>query len=135
MEKYTIENDIKVICETAESFPNGVLKAHQDLHSKLSPSDKRRFFGISRPDENYTIIYKAAAEILPSDDIETLGCETFVVKKGEYISEFIPNFMSDVSQIGNVFQELLKHRQIDPNGYCLEIYEGQTDVRCLVGLI
>jgi hypothetical protein len=135
MEKYFIENDIKVICETAETFPNDVMKAHQALHSKLSSGDKRRFFGISRPEENYKIIYKAAAEVLPSDDINALGGETFVIKKGVYISEFIPNFMSNVSQINITFQELLKDPQIDPNGYCLEIYEGETDVRCLVGLI
>ncbi len=42
--------------------------------------------------------------------------------------------MQNIASIGNVFQQLLMQPKIDPNGYCLEIYEGDNDVRCLVPL-
>jgi hypothetical protein len=33
-----------------------------------------------------------------------------------------------------IFHELLKQPDIDPTGYCLEIYEGMANVRCMVPL-
>jgi len=78
--------------------------------------------------------YKAAAKELKSGEAETLGLETFIIKKGVYISELIIDFMSDIPSIGRTFQKLLAQPGLDPNGYCLEIYINNKDVRCLVGL-
>jgi hypothetical protein len=134
MEDYLIDEDIKVMYVTASSFPEGVEAAHQTLHSLLSGDDKRGYFGISRPEANHGIIYKAAAEELKPGEAETLGLETFVIKKGIYASELITDFMSDIPSIGRTFQKLLAQPGLDPNGYCLEIYIKNKDVRCLVGL-
>ncbi len=135
MEKYILENDIKVVCVTATSFPAGVMQAHQTLHSKLSNSDQRKFFGISHPDKTGSIIYKAAAEVLNENETKTPGFETFTIKKGEYIGKFIPRFCDDVTIIGKTFKELLAYPGIDPQGYCLEMYLSDTDVRCMVPLV
>ncbi|HKR07204.1 MAG TPA: transcriptional regulator [Bacteroidia bacterium] len=135
MEKYFLENDIKVICFTAKSFPDKVMEAHQFLHSRLENVNSRKFFGISHPGRSGTIIYKAAAEVLNEKETEIPGCETFIIKKGEYISKFIPRFCDDVTSIGKAFKELLTYPGIDPQGYCLEMYLSDTDVRCMVGII
>lgn len=132
MENYTIEEDIKVLCITASSFPDGVLAAHQKLHVLFPPNNKRRYFGISRPDGNRGIVYKAAVE---ESDEENSELEHFTIRKGDYISELIPDFMQDVSQIGKTFEKLLNEPNIDPNGYCLEMYLNETDVRCMVGIL
>jgi hypothetical protein len=132
MEKYNIDKDINVVCITAATFPNGVMAAHQAVHAKYPGGNNRRFFGISRPDRTGTIIYKAAAELLPGETAD--GLETFTIKKGTYLGRYIHNFMSDVQQVGSTFREILGQPGLDPNGYCLEIYEGENDVRCLVGL-
>jgi len=131
METYTIEEDIKVLCITASSFPDGVLAAHQKLHILFPPNNKRRYFGISRPDGNRGIVYKAAVEELEEENSEL---EHFTIKKGPYISKLIPDFMQDVSQIGKAFEKMLIDPNIDPNGYCLEMYLNETDVRCMVGI-
>jgi len=134
MEEYILNEDIKVMCITAESFPNGVLAAHQKLHG-LFPLDKqRRYFGISRPNEKREIIYKAAVEEITDGEAEKFGIETFTIKKGPFISELVPDFMKDVSQIGKTFEKLLNQSNIDPNGYCLEMYINETDVRLMVGI-
>ncbi len=135
MEKYILEKDIKVFCVTAKSFPEGVMEAHQTLHSKLPANGNRKFFGISSPIETGTIIYKAAAEELPGDEFHKFDFETFIIRRGEYISEYIPNFMDDVQIIAKTFKELIAYPHIDPKGYCLEMYLNDKDLRCMVRII
>jgi len=134
MEKYHLEQDIKVFYVEASSFPEGIKPAYEKLHSLIKSPAGRRFFGISYPERPGKIIYKAAVEESYPGEAEGLGCETFIIKKGEYINIYIRDFMKDISAIGKAFSELLKDPQIDPQGYCLEIYEGMNNVRCLVPL-
>src|SRR5947208_13089993 len=98
MEKYNLEKNIKVICVKAKSFPEGIADAHQKLHSLIPFSAERRYFGISQP-ENGIIIYKAAAEELQEGEAEKLNCERFVIPKGDYISETLTDWRSDMAQV------------------------------------
>ena len=137
MEVITIEKDINVFYVTAESFPDKIMDAYQLLHSRITASnDERMYFGISQPNPQGTIIYKAAAEELEPGEAEKYGCESFTIRKGKYICIDIKNHMSDAASIGNVFQKLIAQPGIDPKGYCLEWYRNYTDpdVKCLVGL-
>ena len=134
METYTIDKDITVVCVTAQSFPDKVMAAHNELH-KIVADDKRKFFGISRPDKTGRIIYKAAAEVFTETEAKAAGLEVFTIKRGKYVSLFVPRFCDDPQSVGRDFQQLLKYPEIDhESGYCLEIYETEVDVRCLVPL-
>lgn len=135
MENFQLNNDIKVFYLAAKSFPDGVLEAHNELQAKLPTIENRKFFGISSPGENGSILYKAAVEELYDGEGKKAGCERFTIKAGKYISTFIADFMKDVPAVSKAFRKLLAYPGIDPNGYCLEIYEGSSDVRCLVPLI
>jgi hypothetical protein len=132
METFYIEKDIKVYCVTAKSFPDGILDAHKKLHAMI-PSKERRYFGISRP-ENGGIVYKAAAEALEKDKEEKFNCESFVIEKGTYRCLTIMNYMKDPQSIGKAFGELISYSDIDPNGYCIEWYQNDEDVKCMVRL-
>ncbi|MES2130996.1 MAG: transcriptional regulator [Bacteroidota bacterium] len=134
MEKYTIAKDIPVFYITAGSFPNGVEAAHKKLRAKMAPDDNRTFFGISHSDGKGNIIYKAAAEELYAGETEKLGLEKFVIKKGEYMSQLLPNFCDNVAVVGETFKELLALPDLDPQGYCLELYLSLADMRCMVPL-
>jgi hypothetical protein len=134
MEKFNIENDIRVLIIEAESFPEGVMDAHKLLHSKIPFSSERRYFGISSPDKNGEIIYKAAAEVLFEDESSKFDCETFIINKGEFNSIYISDFMNNIQSIGQTFLELLSSPEIEPNGYCLEWYINAKDVLCMVKL-
>ena len=134
MEKYQLENDIKVFYVKADSFPNGVRPAWEKLHSFFSAPMKRKYYGISYPDKTGGIIYMAATEETMEGEGATYGCETFIIKKGEYISIFLPDFMKDIPSIGRAFQELTTQPGIDPHAVCVEIYETMNDVRCMVRL-
>jgi len=134
MDNYILAADINVICIKAENFPAGVLAAHQKLHALTGNDKKRKYFGISYPQGSGNIIYKAAAEEKHKGEAADLHCESFTIRKGKYSSIYIPDFMKDIAGIGEAFQQLLSQPGIDPQGYCLEIYEGENNVRCMVPL-
>ncbi|WP_143304790.1 transcriptional regulator [Chitinophaga vietnamensis] len=132
MEKYKIERDLHLFYVKASSFPMGVGAAFQQLHALIPDAGKRTAYGISHPDGPQGIVYKAAVEeAFPGEGAEK-GCETFLVKKGEYLSEVLTDWKKDESSVGRTFQELLRQSETGPGGYCLEIYSNPTDVRCLV---
>jgi hypothetical protein len=134
MESIFLAQDIKVFYVTATSFPDGIQGTYQKLQSLIGSPAGRRFFGISYPEAPSKIIYKAAVEESYPGEGEELGCETFVIKKGQYSSIFITDFMKDIPKIGRSFQELLADQRIDPNGCCVEEYVNDQDVRCMVRL-
>lgn len=134
METYQIEKDISVICIKAETFPAGIMAAHQQLHEITDNDAERKYFGISYPERPGHIIYKAAASEKYEGESVKLNCENFIIRKGNYKSIFIKDFMNNIPAIGNAFQQLLHEPNIDPGGYCLEMYEGENDVRCMVPL-
>lgn len=136
VETMIIEKDIKVYCVTANSFPEGILTAHRTLHSKIPFSKERRYFGLSRPGNgNFEIVYKAAAEQIEDDLKMDDQLDTFVIEKGTYKCITISNYMKDSQSISQAFQELIALENIDPNGYCLEWYYNEEDVRCMVRMI
>ena len=132
--EYFIEKDIKVLCVMASSFPEGVQKAHQKLHSMLSSSEHRMFYGISYADKNGAIIYKAAAEELNDGEAERFELETFIIRKGAYISELLKDWRKEEALVGKTFKKLLSDPRIDKNGHCLEVYLNDKDMRCMVPL-
>ena len=134
MENYYLDSDINTFFVRASSFPDGIKPAFQKLHSLIGSTQNRQFFGISYMEGAGKIIYKAAVEETHPNEGKKLGCETFVIRKGEYASIYIKDFMKDITSMGNAFNELLKHPNLDPQGYCLEIYEGMNNVRCMVPL-
>jgi hypothetical protein len=135
MEMVTFENDIPTICVAAQSFPDGAMEAHQTLHGKLPSKEGRQFFAVSYGNPQGGIAYLAAATELHNGEAEQLGCETFLIKKGSYAGVTIQDYWKDMPEIGATFQKLLTLPDIDPNGYCLEIYLNKgKDVQCLIKL-
>lgn len=132
IEKTKIEKDIKIFYVKAKSFPEGIHEAIDALHALTPKSKNRRFFGVSSPDKKGIIQYKACAEEIKKNEGKSLGLETFTIKKGNYLSILVKNFKKEPMQIGNAFQEILSQKEIDPNGYCLEWYQGEDNVLCLV---
>lgn len=134
MNNFTLDKDITLMYVTASSFPEGVMAAHQQLHAKIAFNTERKYYGISYPNKNGSIIYKAAAEEMNEGEATEKGLDTFIVKKGVYASIIVPDYMTEKAAIGEAFQKLLKHPQLDPQGFCLEWYLSKTDVQCMVPL-
>ena len=140
MEKYKLEEDIHLFCVKAKSFPAGIKPAHQQLASITKPLGKRNHFGVSYLYDD-EIVYMAGVDITGTEQRIPDGCETYTLRKGNYISIYIPDFEKDTSQIDKAFKILLADPGIDENGCCAEWYfpEGSDgtnakDVRCMVRL-
>lgn len=133
IKKIKIDKDIKVFYIQAKSFPEGVMEAFQKMHALIEFPNKRRNFGISRP-ENGEIVYRVAAEELKEGDLKNHDFAEFVIPHGDYIGLDIKDFRKDLSLIKAAFDQLLANPDIDPNGYCIEEYKGIDDVFCMVRL-
>lgn len=134
METYTIPQDINAVYVQASSFPKGVMAAHKAVHAKVGEGVGRRFFGISWANKKGEIIYKAAANELHAGEASQLGLPVFTIRKGNYIGELLTDWRKQEGKIGSIFQELLRQPGVAPDGYCLEEYINDTDVRLMVTL-
>ncbi|HEX9511723.1 MAG TPA: hypothetical protein VF939_14635 [Puia sp.] len=132
MKEHIIPRNINTVYIQASSFPNGVKTAHEQLHKKMPAGDGRRFFGISFLNEKGEITYKAAAEELHPGEADAFGLKTFTIRKGKYISEDLKDWYKQEGKIGEIFQKLLKQPHILKDGYCLEEYLNDTDIRLMV---
>ncbi len=140
MENFKLDKDINLFCVKADSFPDGIMAAHQKLASIAKEFGKRNHFGVSYLYDNENL-YMAAAEIDVNKETIPPGCQTYTLKKGNYISIYISDFSKDIPQIGKAFETLLADPGIDEQGCCAECYfpEGTNgtnakDVRCMVRL-
>jgi hypothetical protein len=134
METMTFDKDLIVFYVPASSFPAGVKAAHEKLHSLVPFSRDRKYFGVSRPENDGGIQYKAAAEELSPGEGKKLNCDTLVLKKGRYAVIDVPDFMNDTPAIGSAFDKLTDLPNIDQQGYCVEWYVNDKDVKCMVRL-
>jgi len=132
MEVYTLENDLELFCVTARSFPHEIKEAFDRLVRLIGGTDGRTFFGISYQTDRGEIIYKAAVQELQPGEGEELGCESFRLEKGDYITETLINWMEDPRSIGTTFMKMVDSlpETIFP---CVEWYKGD-DVMCMVRL-
>ncbi|HNR06915.1 MAG TPA: hypothetical protein PKM27_06325 [Saprospiraceae bacterium] len=135
MEKYHLDHDISILYVQASSFPEGISAAWESLHSRVKDSQGRKNFGISFMDRTGGIIYRAATEEAYPGEADQYGCETFKIKKGDYLSVLIPDFMENIPSIGQVFRKLTAESSIDPEGVAVEDYFNEKDVRCMVRLL
>jgi hypothetical protein len=135
MKTTIFEKDIKVFYVTATSFPQGIEEAIQKLHSLFPFAKERRIFGLSRPENNEGIIYRAAAEEMFEGEAEKLKCKTLIIPKGKYIAILVNDVRKDVMSIDRAFQQLLKEPNLDPQGYCVEQYATDKEaVTCMIRL-
>lgn len=134
METVAFDNDVTVMYVGASSFPDGILAAHQKLHGIVPYSTERKYLGISRP-ENGVINYKAGAEELSPGEAEQFKLDTLILKKGNYAYINIHDYMKDIQAIEQAFNELTALPNIDPQGYCVEWYINDKDVKCMIRLV
>ena len=132
MKNYSLKNDLKVFYVRAKSFPDGIKQAFLTLEEMLPSTEGRTFIGLSQM-EDHAIVYKAAVLEAYEGEGEKNGCETFIIKKGEYLTETITDWRKQAERIGFTFEALLADPRLDTNFPCVEWYNG-ADVMCMIRL-
>ncbi|SDL06497.1 hypothetical protein SAMN05421823_104281 [Catalinimonas alkaloidigena] len=133
MKRIAFARDQRLFALRAASFPEGIQAAFEALYARFPAPEARTYVGFSRPNREGTIVYHAAALEARADEPAPAGCEVLVLPKGEYLSATLDDWQLQVETIGAMFLELLQDPRIDPNGACVEWYEGDR-VTCLVKL-
>lgn len=131
MESVQLNNDIKLVCVKASSFPQGVEQAHEQLKKSITSENERSFYGISYPLNNGTIEYLAAATQL-TDDKSAKDVDIFIIQSGAFLSITLKNWKSDVTKVQQAFDQLTTDPRGDRDGYCLEEYVNEDTLRCLI---
>ena len=134
METFSIDKDITVFYISADSYPQGIAEAHRRLHELVPFSPERNYFGLSRPENGGTVVYRAAVEELYAGEAQRFNCDTLVLEKGNYSCITVNDYESDLPAIGQAFGKLLALPDLDAQGYCVEWYFSKNDVRCMVRL-
>ena len=128
-----LKDRFEIWVKKAKSFPEGVLEAHQYLHGLISRSENRKYYGKSKGNSNEGTDYWAGISIENGDNFKELEKETIL--EGRYYCKNLTGYMKNPSIIGEAFQEMLKHPELDhATGYCLEDYVSDEEVICMVKL-
>ena len=93
MESIILNEDIKVICVRAKSFPHGIVEAFKTLENLDPTICERPFYGISSEDNDGNIIYKAAVAEAYEGEGAKFNCEIFVIRKGKYLVITLKDYM------------------------------------------
>lgn len=129
MNNQHLSHDILVAGIKAAVFPDGITAAFDRLKESFPDWNERTLYGLSWP-RNGKIVYAAAVSIQNPTEANRPGCETLVIKKGNYIARSLNNWEQNIPAIGHIFDELI-HSRPDLEAPCVEWYMGQ-DVLCMV---
>jgi hypothetical protein len=134
MENLTLDKDIYLICVRAISFPDGIKDAMVKLQQIDSSIANRTLYGISHGSDT-GVIYWAAVEEGFKGEGYTFGLEQYTIKKGVYACKELKNIKGKEHKIGEAFNELLEHPQLDEMGECIERYKNENEVLCMVRIL
>lgn len=131
MEKYNLEQDLKLFGIQVKTFPNGIKEAFDGIIKKLPPEDKRFYYGVSEC-TNEGIVYIAATAETFEGEGKRYGYENYVVEKGEYLAETVQGWLKKTHCIKDVFEEMFKDIRADRAKPCVEVYKNDDEMMCLV---
>lgn len=129
-----IEQEMYAFGLRVTNFPEGIGNAFDSLSQKVTGGSQRSAFGLSRMDNDGSIIYYAALEEKSAEEARQYNCERFVIPRGEYLSATLKNWRNHLPEITNIFGEMMKDKRFDNSAYCIEWYQSDTEMVCLLQL-
>lgn len=134
MENFILNHDIHLICVKAVSFPHGIKAAYEKLLQTDQSFTNRTLYGISHGSET-GILYWAAVEESYQGEGYTFGLDQYTIKKGTYASTTLKFIQGNEHKIGETFEKLLEHPNLDKMGECIEWYKNDNEVQCMVQIL
>lgn len=132
MEKYTLVKNIHVFGVEVKSFPLGIQQAFEKLIAMLPEGEDRPCFGLSRMKEDGDILYIAAIEQKEKDEAAKNQCSEYVIEKGDYLTETLTGWMSQLDAISGCFDRLMKHEEAASETWCIEWYKSNREMMCML---
>lgn len=132
MEKYNLENDIKVFGFEVKTFPEAIGEAFESLAQMIEQGFDRSYYGISNISDDKSIIYKAAAEEKFEGEAEKYGYERYIIEKGKYAMKTLKAWHGKTDSIKDIFHEIMMDTRIDKSSYCIEWYKDDNEMLCMI---
>ena len=92
----------------------------------------RPYYGISWFAEDGSITYYALAQETFAGKAKQYRYEILTLPKGEYLTETVVNWMSQTDCIKDVFHRLMGDKRADKNHPCIEWYQSDEEMLCMV---
>lgn len=118
---------IELYCVKADKFPEGIQAAFDELKKIANGKLQYPLYGISYPDRNNQIQYFAGSTVQfqPNQHHHTLPA-------GHYFTVPIAGYRAQMNRIGETFEQLTHRDDIAPDGCCIEYYENDHELTCMI---
>lgn len=132
MEKYILQDDLKIFGVQVKTFPLGIGEAFDALVKAVSGKFDRDYYGISYMAAEGKIFYYAAAIEKQEGEAEKYNCGRYIIEKGEYLTSTIYDWRNKTDCIKDVLQELKQDRRVDKTKPCIEWYKNDDEMWCMI---
>jgi predicted transcriptional regulator YdeE len=130
MKVYEQTEDIVVIGIEVKTFPLGVKEAFGSLMKTLGGD--RAYYGISWMDDDDNVKYYAmASEAFPGEG-KPHNYESLTIGKGKYKAEALHDWMSKTDCIKDIFHDLMGNDKPNKKHPCIEWYQSDADMLCMI---
>lgn len=87
-------------------------------------------YGLSRPEHSQIIYWAGSETALP----KMVTVEQLRVRKGNYAAIRLKDYRQNLQIIADAFERLLQQNDLDPEAYCVERYDSDFEVTCMIRL-
>jgi hypothetical protein len=122
--------DIPVMYVKAENGPTGAEQAFHALETILPSLRGRRFYGVYLNGE-----YRACVALLPNDDPESLGLETWTIPGGDYFRAKLVDWRKKLPEIAKEFNAMAGRVSTDLTRPNIEYYQSQSELHLFLPMI
>lgn len=129
VEYLRLETDIQLFCLRASCFPDGIAEVHEALKKAMQGSGYT-VYGLSRPEHSQIIYWAGSETALP----KMVTVEQLRVRKGNYTAIRLKDYRQNLQIIADAFERLLQQNDLDPEAYCVERYDSDFEVTCMIRL-
>jgi hypothetical protein len=131
METLKVEKDLKVFGTQVLQFPVGIKETFDSLVAKVPEGLGRNYYGISYMNDG-KVIYIAAVEEKNEGEAQKYNCQNYRIEKGEYLAEYVHDWMTKTDSINQVFHEIMQNEKADCSKPCVEWYKNDNELVCMV---
>lgn len=132
IKEYIIDKDIELIYELATDFGQDIAQTFVRLAEKVGHSgEKRDCYGFISKTASGMQYHGAFTQLNPNEGHDK-SIPTFIIPKGKYYSILIENWNQKILEIGPTFDQILKSGLVDRTSPCIEFYQTEKDLVCMV---
>lgn len=130
---FLVEKDIIVMIEKSSDFGQDIAQTYVRLAEKIEhkEGEKRDCYGIVKKDLSGMVYYGGFTQISPTEAIDK-NIESTIIPAGNYVSILIENWNQKILEIGPTFDQILKSGLVDTMSPCIEFYQTEKDLICMV---